>query len=323
MSEGLRLGIALPPNNGVGTGNVRTAQRLLRIFSSLGYAVRLLGPDERCDCEVLVALNAVKSAGVIARYREEHPGGKLVVIITGTDLNQRESNEWASSLRAADRIVVLQNKAMEAFSPEEKEKCSVILQSVAVPPDLPARGGHEGFQVCVIGHLRQEKDPLLAAMASRVLDGDSRVQIVQAGAILEEPFTQAVTLEREMNPRYQWVGELSKGEALELIARSDLMVLTSTSEGGPGVIAEAVSVGTPILTTRIDGVVGMLGEDFPGYFEAGDVLALAGLLKRAETDAVFYHQLIESGQALRGRFEPAIERQSWEQLLTELTELTD
>ncbi len=317
MGSFLRIGLVLPPSQGVGTGNMRTAQRWGRVFAELGHEPRIYAAEESFDCEILVALNAVKSAAAIGRFREENPAGKLIVAITGTDLNRKDSPEWSASLQAADRVVVLQNKALKLISQEEQMKARVIYQGVTVPADLPARGSNEGFQVCVVGHLRQEKDPLLTAMASRTLEEESRIQVLQVGAILEEEYTQAVTLERQMNPRYQWLGELSKGETLTLIAQSDLLVLTSTSEGGPGVIGEAVALGTPILSTRINGVVGLLGEDYSGYFEPRDVMALAHLLKRAEKDRAFYQQLREEGAACQDLFSPMRERESWQRLLAE------
>jgi len=84
------------------------------------------------------------------------------------------------------------------------------------------------------------------------------------------------------------------------------------------VIGEAISVNTPILSTRIDGVVGLLGEDYPGYFEPGDVLALAQLLKRAEKEPAFYQELQEAGAALKKKFDPAQEKESWQSLLNSL-----
>lgn len=315
MSKSLEIGITLPASRGVGTGNLRTAQRWARIFTELGHEPRIVGPEDSLNCEVLIALNAVKSKEAIERYHHQNPRGRLVVAITGTDLNRRGEEAWENSMAWADRIVVLQDKALEALTPEQQAKAKVIVQSVSVPTMASSSERKEGFQVCVVGHFRKEKDPMLTAMASRMLDDDSQIQVLQAGAILEEEYTRAVTREREINPRYQWLGELTKVEALKLIADSDLMVLTSTSEGGPGVIGEAVVAGTPILATRIDGVVGLLGEDFPGYFEPGDVMSLHQLLKRVEKDADFYRELTTAGVLVRGLFAIEKEVESWRVML--------
>jgi len=46
---------------------------------------------------------------------------------------------------------------------------------------------------------------------------------------------------------------------------------------------------------------------------------LADLLLRAETDSAFYHTLCSQCAQRRSLFEPARERQSWQELLQEFT----
>jgi glycosyltransferase involved in cell wall biosynthesis len=120
------------------------------------------------------------------------------------------------------------------------------------------------------------------------------------------------------NRRYQWLGELPQSEALGVLARCRLLSLTSESEGGANVISEAVVAGVPVISSRIDGSVGLLGEDYPGYFPVGDTQALANLLWRAETDSEFYNTLRDRGARLGPLFDPAREKQSWADLLREL-----
>jgi hypothetical protein len=57
------------------------------------------------------------------------------------------------------------------------------------------------------------------------------------------------------------------------------------------VVTEAVAVSVPVVSSRIAGSVGLLGADYPGFFPFADTAALAGLLRRAETDAPFYADL--------------------------------
>jgi glycosyltransferase involved in cell wall biosynthesis len=49
-----------------------------------------------------------------------------------------------------------------------------------------------------------------------------------------------------------------------------VLVHASRIEGGAHVIAEAVRSGTPVIASRIEGNVGMLGADYAGYFECND-----------------------------------------------------
>jgi glycosyltransferase involved in cell wall biosynthesis len=84
------------------------------------------------------------------------------------------------------------------------------------------------------------------------------------------------------------------------------------------VISEAVVAGVPVISSHIAGSIGLLGEDYPGYFPVGDTQALADLLWRAETDTEFYNTLHDCCARLRSLFDPAREKQSWEDLLREL-----
>ena len=59
-------------------------------------------------------------------------------------------------------------------------------------------------------------------------------------------------------------------------------------EGGANAVAEALAAGVPVIASRVAGNVGMLGEDYPGYYPVGDERALARLLERTETDAAFH-----------------------------------
>lgn len=94
---------------------------------------------------------------------------------------------------------------------------------------------------------------------------------------------------------------------------------TSRLEGGAHVISEAIVTGTPILASRIAGNVGLLGEDYPGYFKVGDARGLARLMWRAETDAAFLQSLREHVNGLAGKFAPELEREAWRSLLAELS----
>jgi glycosyltransferase involved in cell wall biosynthesis len=120
------------------------------------------------------------------------------------------------------------------------------------------------------------------------------------------------------NPRYRWLGELPHWQARRLMARSRLMVLSSRMEGGANVVGEAATAGVPILASAIPGTRGLLGPDYAGYFPVGDAQALAGLLRRAETDPAFLRALERGVAEAAPRFAPARERAAWRRLLAEL-----
>jgi glycosyltransferase involved in cell wall biosynthesis len=86
------------------------------------------------------------------------------------------------------------------------------------------------------------------------------------------------------------------------------MLLPSLMEGGANVLIVAVTCGVPVLASRIPGSVGMLGDDYAGYFPVGDDAALAALIARCQADPVFVDHLRAQCAARVSRFAPAAER---------------
>lgn len=74
-----------------------------------------------------------------------------------------------------------------------------------------------------------------------------------------------------------------------------------------------------MLSTRIDGSIGVLGADYPGLYPVGDERALASLLLRLEREPAFEALLHERVGALRTLVEPSRERAAWRSLLAELS----
>ena len=83
--------------------------------------------------------------------------------------------------------------------------------------------------------------------------------------------------------------------------------------------SEAIIAGIPIIASRISGNIGLLGPNFPGYFNPGNERELADLLMRAETRPDFIQLLHSYGERLRPRFLPEKEASAWEQLVVEVT----
>jgi putative glycosyltransferase (TIGR04348 family) len=312
----LRIRIVQPEVGRLTTGNSVTAQRWAGILRDLGHRVALGSEWTGQPCDLLVALHVRKSHASIARFREAHPDRPLVVALTGTDLYHevRSSKQAQASLACASRLVVLQPRGVAVLPAKYRGKTRVIRQSARCPNGLPAPR-RDPLQVGVLAHLRRVKDPFRAARAARLLPEASRIRILHAGGALEPGMTAKARAHEALGRRYRWVGALSRAQALRLLARSRLLVLTSRLEGGANVVAEALACGVPILSSRIDGILGTLGGNYPGYFRVGDTRGLARLLRRFEADASFRGALARHCCRLKPLVHPARERRSWEALL--------
>jgi glycosyltransferase involved in cell wall biosynthesis len=172
--------------------------------------------------------------------------------------------------------------------------------------------------VSVIGHLRDVKDPLRAAKAACLLPADSRVKVEQVGRAYTESWAERARAEMGMNPRYTWRGDVPANSVRQLLARSHAMVISSISEGGANVISEAAVAGVPILASRMDGNIGLLGATYPGYFPVGGTRPLARLLRRIECDQSFVRQLTKAVAARAPLFRPQRELTAWRRLLNDI-----
>lgn len=299
-------------------GNSVTTQRWARIITDLGHQVRTSDHYPGGGYSALVALHARKSAGDVRAFHADNPGAPVVLALTGTDLypSLDRSGVDPAVLRIADRLVVLQSHAVRQLDDDLQARARVIVQSMRRIHRLPRR--EDIFEVAVLAHLRPVKDPLRAAAATRLLPAGSRILITHAGAPLEADLAEQARAETATNPRYDWLGDQPRHAALELLAHSRLLVLTSRDEGGANVVSEAIAAGVPVLSSDIPGSRGLLGDDYPGYFAVGDTAGLADRLRAAETDPGYYQELAERCAALHGLVEPARERESWAALLAEL-----
>jgi putative glycosyltransferase (TIGR04348 family) len=220
------------------------------------------------------------------------------------------------SLACADRLVALQELARRRVPERFRRKVHVVHQSATPLHAAPKRT--RSFDVAVIGHLREVKDPLRAAQAARGLPASSRIRIVHLGAAETPRWRAMAEAEMKHNPRYIWRGDRPRADVRRLLGRARAMVLSSLSEGGANVISEAVAAGVPVLASRIDGSVGLLGGDYPGYFPVGDTRALARLLHRIETNPQFLMRLHRAIERRAHLFRPAREKAAWKQLIGDI-----
>jgi putative glycosyltransferase (TIGR04348 family) len=327
----MRIGIVTPAPPDSRYGNRITAVRWAKILRRLGNQVSVLQTYGGKSYDVLVALHARRSHSSIDSFRRHNPEAPVIVALTGTDLYRDVlTNHLArESLEIATRIVVLQPKAIDELRPGWREKARVIYQSVeALPGQASKTKGNEtvlkdrskgNFGVSVIGHLRAVKDPFRAAMAARSLPRSSRIRVFQVGKAMTDAIATRARKEILANHRYEWLGELSRSQVHRILGKSRLCVLSSRMEGGANVLSEAIVASVPILASRIDGNVGILGEDYPGYFGVGDTKRLAQLMMRAETRPEYLTELRMRCESLASLFAPAREEKAWADLVGELT----
>ncbi len=309
-----------PVSPGARTGNATTAGRWARLLRDLGHRVEVRGRYDGQPADLLVALHARRSADSVERFAATRPGRPVVVALTGTDLYHDIHHDPAAArtLERATAFVVLQALGLDQLPDRLRQRTWIIHQSALAPPAVPAPLAR-CFEVCVSANLRPVKDPLRAAEAARLLPADSRLVVSHLGHALDDDLEAAARAEMATNPRYRWLGGRPPRQALRLMGRSRLLVLSSWSEGGANVVSEAIALGVPVVSSHIAGSIGILGEDHPGYFTPGDTEELATLLARAERQPAWLEELRQRSLRLRPLVDPQRERGEWARLLAAVT----
>jgi glycosyltransferase involved in cell wall biosynthesis len=205
---------------------------------------------------------------------------------------------------------VLQGLGARSLPAEFRDKTRTIYQSAPARRSLQKTGRH--LRALMVGHLREEKSPETLFAAARLLAGREDIFIDHIGDALDPALGAASEATMVACPHYRWLGGRSHEETRRRIQRAHVLIHASRMEGGAHVVHEAIVSGTPVLASRIDGNVGMLGEDYAGYFDWNDVSALAGLIAECRATQAsatgILQRIMEQAQVRAMLFTPAEER---------------
>jgi putative glycosyltransferase (TIGR04348 family) len=301
----MRIALVTPARPGARSGNRHTALRWASFLRAAGHQVTLSQrwrPDPGTG--MMLALHARRSHESMRAFHAMFPARPLLLALTGTDIYRdiRISAQAQASLAMAHAFVVLQPEAIQELPQHLRARAGVVLQSCATR--LRHDPVSRTFRICVLGHLREEKDPLRALAALARLPRELGVELVQLGESLDPQLARAARAAMCAEPRYRWLGGLPHARALRWLASSHVMVISSRMEGGANVVSEAIRIGVPVIASRIPGNIGLLGADYPAYFTPGNERELAALIQRAATDRVFYRDLTRRVTALRPKVAP-------------------
>lgn len=258
----------------------------------------------------MIALNARKSANAIVRFCELNPSSKLIIILTGTDINHPDSSDedsaaWASMM-LAERLVVLHEASLKQVPKIFREKTCVIHPSVTLPEGLLHAPSKDGFKIMMAGNMRQEKNPELAHAAAEKIS--PALEIHHYGECTSTGSENVIEH-----------GIFSHDTMLDAMSSAGVLLNTSFQEGGANAICEAVTMGLPVVASAISGNIGMLGEDYAGLFPSNDLDALVNMLEKTANGLEFYALLKKQLATRAPLFTYAQESESWQDLLNGLS----
>lgn len=182
----------------------------------------------------------------------------------------------------------------------DPQRTVVIRNGVAADAVAPGRRDGATPTIVAVGRLQQPKDPLTLARALGRVRASFSAVIVGEGP--DRPRLEAEIRRLGLDEAVVLAGE--RGDVADLLARADLFVLSSTSEGLPLSILEAMAAALPVVATSVGGVPEAVEEGETGLLvPPGDPVRLAAALERLLVDPPLRRRLGANGRArVRERF---------------------
>jgi glycosyltransferase involved in cell wall biosynthesis len=169
----------------------------------------------------------------------------------------------------------------------------VIHNAVDVTSFAPIRRRSDPPRIISVGRFAFPKDFSTLASALARIQPDYRAVLVGDGPDL--PQVRAALGRQGLAPRVELLG--ARRDVHDLLAASDVFVLSSRSEGFPVSILEAMAAGLPVVASDVGGVAEAVVDGETGLIvPAGDAAALAGALERLLEDPGLRRRFGERGR---------------------------
>lgn len=171
------------------------------------------------------------------------------------------------------------------------------------PREAKRRLGLDGDTpvVSIIGRLRPEKNhAMFVEMAGRVLATRGKVRFLIAGDGLLEDELKELTVSLGVDHAVHFLGVRS--DIADILAATDVCVITSPREGLANSLVEAMSVGVPVISTEYPGVEEVIENNQEGFVvPQSDVDRMASAVVRLLDDEALRERMGKKGEERVGR----------------------
>ena len=218
------------------------------------------------------------------------------------DLVLPVSDRIGQALRASgvrrERITTVRNAI--ATGDDEGRKCSVS------PLSLFKRDGD--FLIGIVGRLSPEKNiPGFLEAARRLSKRYGHLRFMVVGEGPERECLEGLTMRMGLDGKVRFTGFVEEME--EVYSLLDMLVITSSTEGVPLSILEAMKHGIPVVSTGVGGIPEVIEDGVDGLMvEAGDTGALC---RAVETLVVDGNRYMAISRNARKRVLRDFDRLSW------------
>jgi len=188
-----------------------------------------------------------------------------------------------------------------AFSGKFKDKSTVlynVIDTDALMERMAKDDNSYDYDAIFVGRMTYQKNlHKLLQIARLAADKKLDIKIAIAGKGEDEAELKELATSLDLNDNVTFLGFQSN--PAKMLHDSKCMVLTSRWEGTPMVALEAIALGTPIVSTPVDGMLDLVTDKVNGYLIEDD-LAFADKLVLIANDADLHEKLV-AGQLARSK----------------------
>jgi glycosyltransferase involved in cell wall biosynthesis len=291
--------------------------------------VRVLGLDRRTRAHVwawwpLVRLLRRERVDVIHAHKfGSNIWGVVFGRLCGVPVVVTHEHGWSFEGRAKmildRRLIAGGSNAFVAVSREDRRRMIELEKisperAVFIPngiPPLPPPSGRDvraelgigaGDQVVTtVGFLRQPKamDVLIEA-AARIAPRFQALKVLIVGEGADRPVYEALIDRLGVHDKVRLLG--LRSDVPDLLATSDVAVLSTNSEGSPLSVMEYMDAGLPVVATRVGGIPDLIDDGVEGYLvEPQDPAGLGDAIARVLDDPEEARRMGERARERRRR----------------------
>lgn len=130
---------------------------------------------------------------------------------------------------------------------------------------------------------KQKNHELLIKSFFKVYEEDKNVRLMLVGCGELESYIYKIIKELGLNDVVSMLGQ--RTDIYKLLSEADVFVLSSTYEGMPMTIIEAMGTGLPVISTNVGGISSMIEDNRTGILVNADVSELASAMLKMRDEA--------------------------------------
>ncbi len=148
------------------------------------------------------------------------------------------------------------------------------------------------LRLVTIGSLIPRKGIDIIIRAISEINNDVDIELSIIGDGLQKNILKKIILNLGLETTIQLSGNIPHTEIPLCLFESDVLILSSYSEGRPNVVLEAMATGLPVIASDIDGVRELIRDGENGLlFEAGNIKQLSDRIKQLDQDRELHKKI--------------------------------